>query len=681
MPPILAGITFAAVLKAVVIAVVTSIVTTALSLLLSALFKPKKPPPPSRERQQAIREAAQVRAMNVGRVKIAADAHLIYDANDNNQFIRLMAMNWGPIDAYEALYLNNELVTLDGSNLVTGSQDGKWDGIVSIHTTLGSPDQLALPQAKVHYPIWTDDHRAQNVALAWVRQVPVRSTDKRARHIHGELAFTTVIRGAADIYDPRTGTTGYSDNNALVLLWYLRHPDGRNWPDERIDFERFKTAANICDELVPLRAGGTERRYRCAGQIRLDEDPNDVIRDLLENMDATPIFNERGQFGVLIGNEALAPELVFEAHHVLATQFRAGSRAIDRYNRVAPIYISPEHNFMEITPPAYEDAADVAANGATTNRLELRFCPSAGQAQRLAKRTFFKLNPLDVGAIRVGVLGLLAQPGATIRLGYDEAETTELLRVMRREIDKKNQEVTLHVRSIPENYEDWDPAVDERLVDTLPLVGGSGSLIAEPQNVQAFGVALAINQSTTGAGLRITWDDPGDDTISAEAEFAIAGSDIWTASAPVPASQGRITFSGIDDGQTYDAQVRFIGGGGGKTEFVTVTNVTIVADSTAIAAPEILMPSSLTAGTPFEIQGTAPASLNLQAIRIYRSTTDDQFSSAFQVNEIFPNPGAAFAIGRNAPAEGNTHYYWSKAVNTSGVLSTTPFGPVSILGT
>ena len=64
------------------------------------------------------------------------------------------------------------------------------------------------------------------------------------------------LKGKCDIYDPRTGTRGYTENWALIIADYLCTPKsqfgfGANYSTE-IDETQLIAAANICDEQVPL---------------------------------------------------------------------------------------------------------------------------------------------------------------------------------------------------------------------------------------------------------------------------------------------------------------------------------------------------------------------------------------------------------------------------------------------
>lgn len=74
---------------------------------------------------------------------------------------------------------------------------------------------------------------------------------------NGPPEIRATIRGECNIYDPRLGTYGYTNNAALVLADFLCDPVfgfGLDYATQ-IDHDQLIAAANICDEQVPLAAG------------------------------------------------------------------------------------------------------------------------------------------------------------------------------------------------------------------------------------------------------------------------------------------------------------------------------------------------------------------------------------------------------------------------------------------
>jgi hypothetical protein len=137
---------------------------------------------------------------------------------------------------------------------------------VSITKHLGAPDQAAdsflVEEATDHAGnhIWTSEHTLSGRAYLVVRLEyhPVIFPG-------GIPNIKAIVRGVNDIYDPRTETTGWSDNPALCVRDYLVKSHGIGVPAADINDDSFIAAANICDEQVPI-AVGTGTGYMTDGQ-------------------------------------------------------------------------------------------------------------------------------------------------------------------------------------------------------------------------------------------------------------------------------------------------------------------------------------------------------------------------------------------------------------------------------
>lgn len=99
---------------------------------------------------------------------------------------------------------------------------------------------------------WKDDMIGRD--LAWLRLTLIYDAEK---YPYG-IPNTKVEIWGKEIFDPRTNETKWSNNGALVILDYYRSYS--EVPDEDIDFEAFKAAADVCDEPVKTAEGSTEPR-------------------------------------------------------------------------------------------------------------------------------------------------------------------------------------------------------------------------------------------------------------------------------------------------------------------------------------------------------------------------------------------------------------------------------------
>jgi len=79
------------------------------------------------------------------------------------------------------------------------------------------------------------------------------------------------------------GSSGYSENAAICIADYLSN---NIWGFKatygtEIPYPELIAAAKICDEDVPLAAGGTEKRYQCNGEFPLSMKRGEVLQNLL----------------------------------------------------------------------------------------------------------------------------------------------------------------------------------------------------------------------------------------------------------------------------------------------------------------------------------------------------------------------------------------------------------------
>lgn len=98
------------------------------------------------------------------------------------------------------------------------------------------------------------------------------------------------------LYDPRTGLTAWSRNNALAALDYVRAPYGKAALETQVAQASFAAGATVCDELVDfsflagLDSGGDPiraPRYVIDGVVRTNVNPDQVLDQLCQSMATT----------------------------------------------------------------------------------------------------------------------------------------------------------------------------------------------------------------------------------------------------------------------------------------------------------------------------------------------------------------------------------------------------------
>lgn len=126
---------------------------------------------------------------------------------------------------------------------------GRYNGYVRIKKHLGGAGQVADPDLLAEIPNWTSQHVLSGVAYVYVRL-------KYSASIYptGVPNISAFVKGKP-LYDPRTLTTGFSNNLALIIADYLQDANfGMGADSTEIDQTFLQASANSCDEWITAAA-------------------------------------------------------------------------------------------------------------------------------------------------------------------------------------------------------------------------------------------------------------------------------------------------------------------------------------------------------------------------------------------------------------------------------------------
>jgi hypothetical protein len=369
------------------------------------------------------------------------------ETTNNNKFLhKLVAVAGHEVNAIGDIYLNDELVTLDGSgnvtspsNYITYSKDrtnagsfvvgktykiantggggdepnptdfvaigaannnvdtvftatgaGSGNGSAYLRTSrvrlikhLGTADQAADADLVSESLLWTSNHRARGIAYIYARFE--YSADAFP---NGVPVITTVVQGKK-VYDPRTETTAYSSNAALCLRDYLIS-SGVAFTSE-IDDTLFSTAANICDETVALDAGGTQLRYTTNGTFTSEAAPKDALSNLLTSMGGM-LWYSQGKWGCKAAAYT-SPVLSLDEDDLRSgLQIQTRNSRRDGFNKITGIFRGPESNYFETNYPTLAPAAFLSVDNNQESELELAlpYVDTSAMAQRIAKIALYR---------------------------------------------------------------------------------------------------------------------------------------------------------------------------------------------------------------------------------------------------------------------------------------------------
>ena len=298
-------------------------------------------------------------------------------------------------------FLNDEQVSVNSAGLVTS---GPYAGNAWLWFGRGTDAQEAPSTFLTDTGgKWSSAHVGKGVAKIFAK---FQMTDDVVQA--GMPNITAEIEGKDDILDPRTEERGYTRNAILVFYDWLSMPREEGgfgaYPDE-VDWDWVAAQANVCDEPIPLRAGGTEPRYEFDSYIETGAAPSE-IRDTFVTCCA-------GSFTYAGGKMLLRPGYYVPPSATLLESDLAGPITI-------PALLADDETATEVSAkyvdPAFYQPKDapsrsVAASDVRQRPIDLPHITSGARAQRIAEIILRKARaerrvqwPMNIAGIAISTL-------------------------------------------------------------------------------------------------------------------------------------------------------------------------------------------------------------------------------------------------------------------------------------
>lgn len=446
------------------------------------------------------------------------------------------------------------------------------------------------------------------------------------------------------VFDPRDNQTKWSDNAALVLLDFIRHHPKMMVADNRIDWEAFKHAATICDEIVTDPKGKLEKRYTINGCIDLNERPASVIDDMLLSMSG-----ELTWFGGLIGVQAGAyygpATVTINSGDIISNiDITPESSSRERLNTVQGTFIDPEQMWVETDYPAVQVAEWLEEDGQEQSQdLKLRFVSSYYQAQRLANVLLRRNRLGQTLSFTMNLKGYAVMPGSYVRLKVPEIEMDREFRVVEWEHDPIGGTVKLTVRE--DGIAIWDDLIGKP-INRPPLVNLPSGGPATPSD-------LTFQVETIGEVVQgvLTWRNSA---MTAYTNINIKRGTTTIYTAQEPRNLHRL--GGLPAGN-YTAELRAVGLAGGMSDKASIAFT--VATPAAVVAVDIRAGNWDITLTP-RIATTSTYGTEFEYF-YYRTPLQ-----ASQVESTAQRLGYGAQLTHSGLATGTVHYYWIRAINAYG---------------
>jgi hypothetical protein len=366
-------------------------------------------------------------------------------------------------------------------------------------------------------------------------------------------------------------TWQYTDNPAVALdhfrMGWLDGAGGRvlglgrpadDWP-----YADFAARANICDEDVALKAGGTQKRYRANGFLFASDTYADTITKLCTAMASRPA-DFGGRFGV-VGIESKTPVMIIDDADCLLgapevyTPKRSWSALV---GAVEGRFQDPAQLYQPVDFPRVTDAAWATEDGgeATTASLDLEFETDVERAQRLA---LLKARAERRQATLQGRYPLwtveLERGDWYIRTGPKWGEDGKTFEVLERIYDP----TTHTVQIVGQEVDPADSAWDENVAQAGPPapLSSTGSL-SDLQSPSLTVTAQTISGAAASVPtIRVVWASPTDTRVREIFVEVVRQSDglqVAAVTASALNTDRVIVQNGIVDGVSYSVRARFL---------------------------------------------------------------------------------------------------------------------------
>ncbi|MGG5890221.1 phage tail protein [Falsiroseomonas sp. HC035] len=591
-------------------------------------------------RTQSFRQAITEHQIVLGRVKVGGPIVFIHSATDDagredGYFYAVVVMAAHRVRAIGEVTLGDKVET-----------DASFAGLVRVDRHLGDPGQAANANLVAETGgKWTSAHRGQGRAY-----IAVRLKITAEAFPAGPPNMAAIVEGADTILDPRTGITGWSDNPALCLAWYITAPFGwrATWDD--IDIPCLIAAANICDEIMSRRGGTAERRYTCNGTLSLAEGKIAITEKLVAAM-AGALVVSGGRFFIHAGGPVL-PVATLTSDDLRGDVTIQGSRARrDLFNGVRAVYVEPSANWQPTDAPPLLASNYVAEDGgeAIYTDLEFPLTTSVSTVQRLMKVALERNRRQRTVAFPANLSALRLRPweGATValdRLVPFPARITGWSLAQDGGVDLVLAEEDSAVW-------DWNPAVDERATGDSPSV-----VLPNPGRIAApASITVGTPFTSSFAALAVFWSPVGSAyLVGYEVEFLPASVAVW---------------QGYGAGLGATAAVI-------PTAEPTAFRARAVARSGAVSgwrtAP---VPAAVSAPTATGITGGVRLSGGFPADAVRLQVFEASSNSLAAATKLATEPTSLF-WDRTGLTAGQTRWYWLRSVSAEGNVSAFA-GPVT----
>lgn len=650
------------------------------SLALQGMLAKKPEVPKPDDGSYNLKQSVPSLPYVLGRAKKGSDYVFLEEKGGKAHHIMVWAGH--RIHQFVQHYLHEDKATLNVDGGVTEPGHYDKDGVSYVHikTKVGLNAETAYTDVVTTFPtIWNNNCRGDGLASVYMT---CRTVEQKEflDVFPNQMPEHSAVGDGALLYDPRKDSTQggagshrydnpstweFSSNLALMRLWHLCHPVGGKMLYSTMYLPDWQNAANVCDQNVTNRTGGTEKRYHGGFWFRASNDPIEVGRIMDEAAEMVVYERADGKIGVHAG-EFVAPDVRLTTANVFSIRVDKNKRRAATVLGVRGRYVNTAKDYITEDAAIYGTPYAVVDDSTERTRtFDNAAIQSHNHCQRKQKLTFIRANARKVSIVAdytaEGIRNLPYRRFVTVHYparGLAEA-TVEITSSVT--IDLRNMRISFSGILVNADLYAFNAATEEgepgEAVEPLPPEG-----VPDPVDFAATVQTEVVTGGSTAAFILGTWDVV-DNTLTYEMEYDRVSGSTGVQSVFSQAGADQVRSAYLVDGEQYKVRLR-AWGGGTKSEWTDYIILTATADP---VAPGAVTSVSVDASTPgqAEFGWTAPNSANYFACRIYINTVNDVGTATLAATEYGP-PSAVDLRVVTSLAPG-TYYAWLRAINPSGV--------------
>ena len=514
-------------------ALATSAISYGLNWLISELFAPD----PVNGQAPLIQEIPYI-IFAVGECRLGG-SYMLHEEHDGELYM-VQAIAGHPSEEITGYYIHQDKVELNSEGFVLGLEDGSYGdaNCIEWEHRLGAVPEVPYEDHVAAFTgpgLWTPNHRLDGQTSIALRCAGVSEEDYPKYFPRGRPE-ASVVGKWAKVWDPRDGsqspddpsTWKWSNNPVICLIWH----ECFNVCGARRDYTKailpvldlWIAEANVCDELIPISGGSTQKRYRCSGWDTAKNPPTVFRRELLKTCDGW--LCERGDGALLIVVGKLREEYIgtlTDADLAGTPRVDYGFIHADGINKLVPIFNYAENDYTKSPADAWEDLGDQAISGLLSQECDLPFVTNYRQARRLAHRQWQYMRSPYRGMVDMKLSGLNACYHRWVRV-----RSSHLLRKFNGKVielgvptvNLQKGSITAKFVQVPDDLELWNPSMEGQKPpippkdEKSPPAGANMTILGiapvQYQGATVLRISLSVPQNKKNLSFVSRWREAGD---------------------------------------------------------------------------------------------------------------------------------------------------------------------------